>query len=175
MIEGMILLRLILLFLIMPLGGAKADEIQNLTSKFSNGEMSRNDYLDRLFELRAEYVESEFGKGNTVTDRKIAEIDQEMKRHPLAANVNGKVLSRLRVGIWQASRHTSLFRADHTWVMLPIVSGYDPHGLWRVEGNRYYETAQDYSPEKLEGIVVLLDSRYFVMRIGNQLFYEKRL
>jgi hypothetical protein len=59
--------------------------------------------------------------------------------------------------------------------MLPIVAGYDPQGRWKINGNRYYESAQDYSSEKLEGIIILLDSRYFIMRIENQLFYEKRL
>jgi hypothetical protein len=153
----------------------RADNLQNLETAFSQGKMARNDYLDRLFELRATYIESEYGKGNQVIDRKIVEIDEQMKRHPLAADSDGKALSNLRVGIWQAARHTSLFRVNHTWIMLPIVSGYDPQGLWKIEGNKYYESAQDDPPEKLMGIVILLDSRYFVARIGNQLFYEKRL
>jgi hypothetical protein len=41
----------------------KANELQTLEVIFSQGKISRNDYLDRLFELRAEVVESEFGKG----------------------------------------------------------------------------------------------------------------
>ncbi len=131
--------------------------------------------MDRLFELRAEYVESEWGKGTPVTDRKIAEIDGQMKEHPLPPDSDGEALSRLRVGFWQAARRTCLFRSNHTWIMGPIVSGYDPHGLWRIERNRYYESAQDSPPETLEGIVILLDSRYFVGRTGNHLFYEKRL
>jgi hypothetical protein len=161
----------------MLLGGfaGRADELQNLEAAFSQGKLKRNDYLDHLFELRAKYVESEFGKGTPVTDRKIAEIDEEMKRHPLASDSNGEALSRLRVGIWQAARHTCLFRANHTWIMLPIVPGYDPQGRWKIESNKYYQSARDYTPEKPVNIIILLDSRYFVARNGKQLFYEKRL
>lgn len=168
---------LLLLIFTVLLGGAlgRADEFHSVKTAFSQGRMTRNDYLDRLFELRAKYIEGEFGKGDPVTDRKIAEIDKEMKGHPLDSGSNGKALSRLRVGIWQAARHTNLFRANHTWIMLPVVSGYDPQGIWKIEGNRYYESVQDYPPERLVGTIILLDSRYFVARTGNQLFYEKRL
>src|SRR5665213_2930181 len=116
----------------------KADDLKDLRAALLDAKISREAYLDRLVKLRYDYVWNGGRKGNSDIDEKISAINDEMKKHPLPPNSNGQSLSRLRVGNWESPRHPYLYSSDHTWIMLPIEGG-DPHGFWKIEGNKYYD------------------------------------
>ena len=168
-----------MLFLFLPMslfGGAllvKADDLEDFRTAFLHTKISRETYMDQLVKLRYEYVWNGGHKGNSTIDEKISAINNEVKKHPLPPNSDGKSLSRLRVGEWESPRHDYLYRSNHTWTMLPIENDVT-HGLWKIDGNKYYDWVPVYSPLRPVYTIILLDANYFVFTDGEHVFYEKR-
>jgi hypothetical protein len=88
-------------------------------------EAARSDYITRLVRLRE--------AGIRLRHFTWAEIDTEIMQHPAPGDSDAKALSSLFVGTWESPRHDYLYRADHTWTMLPDDPG-TTNGTWRIEG-----------------------------------------
>jgi hypothetical protein len=143
------------------------DDLKSLKAIFSQGKLTREGYLDQLVTLRYKDVSSGEYK-------EVSAIDEEMEKHPLPPNSDSKLLSRLRVGEWESPHHSYLYRSDYSWTMLPIEDDVT-HGLWEIEGNKYYDWVPIYSPKRYNFIIILLDEHYFVFTDGKYFFCEKRV
>jgi hypothetical protein len=129
-------------------------------------EAARSDYITRLVRMREKAADLR-------TDEWQA-IDTEIKRHPAPNDPGSKTFSSLLVGKWESPRHDYLFRADGTWTMLPIEKDIT-HGLWRIEGNQYIDTAATEPPETSQYTIILITRKDFVFSDQTHVFYETRL
>ena len=145
----------------------KPDDLKSLKAAFSQAKLTRDAYLDQLVTLR--YKDMSSGEY-----RDVSAIDEEVRKYPLLPKSDSKSLSRLRVGEWESPRHAYLYRSDYSWTMLPIEDDVT-HGLWKIEGNKYYDWVPVYSPLKPVYTIILLDAKYFVFTDGEHVEYDKRL
>jgi len=130
-------------------------------------EAVRSDYITRLVRMRE--------KAARLKTDEWQSIDAEIKRHP--APPGSKSFSSLLVGKWQSPRHDYLFRADGTWTMLPAEEDgvQSTHGLWRIEGNQYIDTAAIEPSLTTQYTIILITKKDFVFTDQTQVFYETRL
>lgn len=166
-----------LLFLIFLFAGkalGEPESLKSLKKEFLQGKIKRDDYMDHLVALRCSNVWSNRYRNESLSDTEISAIDKEIKKYPLSSKSDSKILTRLRVGEWESPRHSYLYRSDYSWTMLPIENDVT-HGLWEIEGNKYYDWVPIYSPRRSTCFIILLDAKYFVFADGDYLYYEKRI
>jgi hypothetical protein len=131
-------------------------------------EEARSAYLTRLVRLRERLARND--------DKAWQAVDAEMKRHPLPAGVDPKLLSLRLSGKWASPRHEYLYRSDGSWTMLPEEEEGQKSsgGRWRVEGNQLLQSDRT-SPAAFTRYTILLVSKTdFVMTDGDVVFYHTR-
>lgn len=129
------------------------------------GETARTAYITRLIRLREEAARLKIEAWQA--------IDAEIKQHPAPIDSDSTALSGLRVGKWESPRHDYLYRADGTWTMMPVEPDIT-RGTWRIEGNRYFETAATDPPRTTQYTIILITKRDFVFTDQTNVFYETR-
>lgn len=145
----------------------EVDDVKSLRDAFLKHLTTREEYLHQLVTIRYKIISSD-------KDIEVSTIDEEVKRYPMPSTADSKLLSKLRVGHWESPRHDYLYRSDYSWTMLPV--GNDvTHGLWEIEGNKYYDWVPILFPTRYVFKIILLDDRYFVFTDGEHIEYEKRL
>ncbi len=100
-------------------------------------------------------------------------VDAELRRHPLPKDADSKALTQLRIGKWESPRHGYLLRKDGTWIMLPAEPD-ATHGRWHIEGNRYFESAEQEASPRRPYTIILLNQKDFIYTDGEVVFYEAR-
>jgi len=148
------------------------DEAKRDYEKISHpSEADRSNYITRLVRLREKAT-----AGKTYDWQAIGD---EIKLHPAPTDADSKTLSSLLVGEWESPQHDYLYRADGTWTLLPVEEGI-LHGRWRVEGNRYFDTAQytdttaTEPPQTTAYTIILVTKKDFVFTDQTDVFYETR-
>lgn len=129
------------------------------------GEPARSAYITRLILLREAAAR--------LNTHAWQAIDAEIKRHPAPSDSDGAALPNLRVGKWESPRHDYVYRADGTWTMMPVEPD-ATRGTWRIEGNRYFETAAADPGHVMPYTIILMGKRDFVFTDGEIVFYERR-
>jgi hypothetical protein len=90
---------------------------------------------------------------------KMKAIDAEIIKHPMPLEVDSAALRKRLVGRWRSPRHSYLYRADGTWTTSDFTDANEatPHGLWRIEGNKFFHhrLAQPSEAETGETIIIL--------------------
>lgn len=150
------------------------NNFKDLKKAFRQGEIKREAYLEQLIKLRYEFISNNGHDNNAITNETIAGIDREIKAYPLPPTVNSKTLSLLRIGVWESPHHGYLYRSDYSWTMLPIEENIT-HGLWEIEGNKYYDWVPIYAPKRDAYTIILLNVHYFVFTDGEHLYCEKKI
>src|SRR5262249_28372315 len=127
-------------------------------------ETDRVHYVTRLVRLRESFTRKDY--------KKMEAIDAEVVRHPMPSTISTAELRKRISGEWTSPRHNYLYRPDGTWTMLPeVLDGYRAtHGVWRIEGNKFFEGLSTES-ESLELIILLTDTD-FVRATGP--YYMRR-
>ena len=148
-----------------------ASKLETAKQKFEHAggsEAARQEYVGTLAAMlghaTATYIES--SKRDQAAGQVIDRLDAELKAHPAPKEADSHKLSQLRLGKWQATRHTSIYRADGTWQMAPESGATTGH--WHIEGNQYFDgdTART---------IICLNDHDFVFTDGESVFYEKHL
>jgi hypothetical protein len=152
---------------------ASADEPKELQAAKSQyaqiqhpTEADRTHYLTALARLRDQLA----GRGANAGWQA---VDAELRSHPLPKDSDAGALSKLLTGKWSSPRHDYLFRKDGTWTMLPAEAD-TTHGRWRIQGNRYFSSAEGDASKLDPYTILLLTSRDFIFTDGESVFYEKR-
>jgi hypothetical protein len=131
-----------------------ADARRKFESLKHPSEADRVRYITRLVRLRESFTRVQ-------ADMMFA-IDAEVIKHPMPADVDAATLRKRLVGEWTSPRHNYLYRADGTWTMLPeVIDGEkSTHGVWQIEGNKFFQQASVESPESDTGetIIILTDT-----------------
>jgi hypothetical protein len=133
-------------------------------------EANRVKYITRLVRSRESFTRAQ-------ADMMFA-IDAEVIKHPMRADVDAVKLRERLLGQWTSPRHSYLYRTDGTWTMLPeVIDGQkSTHGVWRIEGNKFFQRATVESAESDTGetIIILTDTdfvwsthRPYYMRRGD--------
>lgn len=135
----------------------KLSEIRrNFESLKHPTEANRVAYITRLVRLRESFTRAQ-------ADMMFA-IDAEVIKHPMPADVDAVKLRERLLGQWTSPRHSYLYRADGTWTMLPeVIDGQkSTHGVWRIEGNKFFQHAMVESAENDTGetMIILTDTDF---------------
>lgn len=106
-------------------------------------------------------------------------IIAELQKHPAPENSDSAALSKLLVGKWQGTRHSTLVRADGTARMddddAPPSTDDPLARYWRIRGNQYfYGEKRRFTPADTYTII-LLDGKYFITEQGKYVFYHRRI
>lgn len=127
-------------------------------------EADRQDYILSLTKLRSRFADQ--GQSEACSA-----VDAEVLGYPAPENTGG--YSKIMVGQWCSPRHEYVYRADGTWSMLPEETGIT-HGRWRIEGNKFFSSAE-VDPEITRAYtIILLTDDDFVFTDGEAVFYETR-
>ena len=132
-------------------------------------EAERVQYITALVRLRESFTRVDY--------KKMEAIDSEIIKHPMPAGVDAAKLRERLVGHWTSPRHGYLYRADGTWTMLPeVIDGEEStHGLWHIDGNKFFQHASVESPESDTGeIVIVLTETDFVWSTHRAPYYMRR-
>jgi len=154
----------ILLLLVSVTVAEEPKELSNARAKYEHqkpSEAARVQYILELKALRDKWAAADKG------ELKWKLADDEVKKHPVPASVDTAVLKKLFVGRWRSPRHDYQYRANGSWVMLPVEED-ATHGSWKIKGNQYWSDDRKYT-------ILLLDEKHFIFTDGEVVFYESRL
>ncbi len=132
-------------------------------------ESDRVRYITSLVRLRESFTRADY--------KKMEAIDAEVIKHPMPSDVDSTEFRKRLVGRWTSPRHSYLYRANGTWTMLPeLVDGQQStHGVWRIEGNRFFQHATVESPESDTGeTMIILTDTDFVWSTHVAPYYMRR-
>ena len=132
-------------------------------------ERDRVRYITRLVRLRETFTRAQA--------ESMSAIDAEVIKHPMPADVDAAKLRKRLIGQWRSPRHSYLYRAEGTWTMLPeIIDGeQSTHGVWRIEGNKFFKHASVESPESDTGkTIIILTDTDFVWSTHVAPYYMRR-
>jgi hypothetical protein len=132
-------------------------------------ETDRVRYITALVRLRESFTRADYKKMKT--------IDSEIIKHPMRSDIEPADLRKRLIGQWTSPRHSYLYRADGTWTMLPeVVDGsQSTHGVWRIEGNKFFQRATVEPPESDTGeTIVILTDTDFVWSTHVAPYYMRR-
>jgi hypothetical protein len=104
-------------------------------------------------------------------------IDAEVIKHPMPSDADTAKLRKRLLGQWTSPRHSYLYRADGTWTMLPeIIDGEKTtHGVWHIEGNKFFRHASVESAESDTGeTIIILTETDFVWSTHKAPYYMRR-
>jgi hypothetical protein len=132
-------------------------------------EADRVRYITRLVRLRESFTRAQ-------ADLMFA-IDGAVIKHPMPVDVDIAKLRKRLVGQWTSPRHSYLYRADGTWTMLPeVIDGEKTtHGVWHIQGNKFFQHASVESAESDTGeTIIILTDTDFVWSTEKAPYYMRR-
>ncbi|MEO6847733.1 MAG: hypothetical protein ABI443_09240 [Chthoniobacterales bacterium] len=133
------------------------------------GEASRVRYVNTLIAMHDELMPlAKTPKWTPSVEARFEAINSAIRKHPMPANSDSKVLSKLLVGTWRSPRHDYLDRSNGTWTMLPIEGKNTTHGTWSIKGNQFHDGNKSYP-------ILMLSEHDFVFADGKTVFFEKRI
>jgi len=147
---------LLLLAMVIIAAADERRELRDLRSDFERitkpSETDRVRYVTSLVRLRESYTRADAA----IMDQ----IDAEIERHPMPANVNSKTLVRRLIGQWQSPRHAYFYYANGTWASDDDTPK-QTAGTWRIQGNRFFQNYKGMDPDS-GGIIILLTDTDFI-------------
>ena len=126
-------------------------------------------YITALVRLRESLTRADADKMNA--------IDAEIIKHPMPLEVDSAALRKRIVGRWRSPRHSYLYRADGTWTTSDFTDANEatPHGLWRIEGNKFFHRRLDEPSEAETGeTIIILTDTDFVWSTHIAPYYMRR-
>ena len=143
---------------------------QQFQSLHNPNDSDRVRYITALVRLRESFTRKDY--------KKMEEIDAEIIKHPMLPNVDSDSLRKRIIGKWTSPRHNYLYRTDGTWTMLPEFENGNKatHGVWHIEGNKFFENAHinpPLPPDKGETLILVTDTD-FVWNTHISPYYMRR-
>jgi hypothetical protein len=155
---------------------SSADEPQRLTElrrRFHAlehpTEADRVRYITALVRLRESFTRADSDK--------MTAIDAEVINFPAPEDLDSAALRKRIVGHWTSPRHQYLYRTDGTWTMLPefIDGEKSTHGVWHIEGNKFFQHASVESPKTEQGeTIIIVTDTDFVWSTRVAPYYMRR-
>jgi hypothetical protein len=161
------------IFLVAPVSADEPKQLIELRQRFEAiqhpSEADRVRYITALVRLRESLTRADADK--------MQAIDAEVIRHPMPVNANSAALRKQIVGRWRSPRHSYVYRADGTWTMADFTDANEatPHGVWRIEGNKFFRRTLDEPLESERGeTVIILTDTDFVWSTHVAPYYMRR-
>lgn len=132
-------------------------------------ETDRVRYITALVRLRESFTRAD--------SEKMQAIDAEVIKYPIPKDADSAALRKRIAGRWTSPRHQYLYREDGTWTMLPefIDGEKTTHGVWHIEGNKFFQHASIQSPATEEGeVVIIVTDTDFVWNTRVAPYYMRR-
>jgi hypothetical protein len=132
-------------------------------------EADRVRYITALVRLRESFTRAD--------SEKMKAIDAEVINYPIPEDVDSAALRERIVGDWTSPRHQYVYRADGTWTMRPefIDGEKTTHGVWHIEGNKFFQHATVQSPETEQGeTIIIVTDTDFVWSTRVAPYYMRR-
>ena len=99
-------------------------------------------------------------------------VEAEINRHPYPANADSQKLTKLLVGQWEGSRHSTEFRLNGTFEM---IDG-EPHGKWHIKGNELLKTYEgDSMPDAYRDTIILITDKLLILGDGDRVYLSNRI
>ncbi len=142
---------------------------QHFDSLQHPSEADRVRYITALVRLRESLTRADADK--------MKAIDTEIIKHPMPLDVDSAALRKRIVGEWRSPRHSYLYRADGTWTTSDFTDANEAtlHGLWRIEGNKFFLRMLDQPSEAETGkTMIILTDTDFVWSTHIAPYYMRR-
>jgi tetratricopeptide (TPR) repeat protein len=129
----------------------------------SHDEAARVRYVTKLAAMLGEGMEYWWRTHDRMGGPNVSGVEEELRKHPMARNVDSRELSQLLIGEWGSSRHVYAFRGDGTYGV-----GDEQRDKWRIYGNKYIDDVS-------RGPIILLDRNYFIYAEGQGVAFYMRV